>query len=281
MDLSVFLAVLFAAALHATWNALVKGNSDKFLAMTAIVVGHAPLPLLLLPFIPLPAAASWPYILVGVALHLAYQFFLLFSYRLGDLTQVYPIARGVAPLIVAGVSIAFLGVQLSSSALIAITIIGCAIMSLVFVRSSAGLRNPGAAAMALVTGCFIASYSLCDGLGARQAGTAVGYYAWLTLINAALFAVIIRVAKPGTIRLVVTDGRMLAIVGGGASFLAYALVTWAFTQAPIALVTALRETSIVFALIIGVVFLKEPLNLVKVASTMATLVGVAILRVSR
>ena len=154
-------------------------------------------------------------------------------------------------------------------------------MSLVFVRSSAGLRNPGAAAMALVTGCFIASYSLCDGLGARQAGTAVGYYAWLTLINAALFAVIIRVAKPGTIRLVVTDGRMLAIVGGGASFLAYALVTWAFTQAPIALVTALRETSIVFALIIGVVFLKEPLNLVKVASTMATLVGVAILRVSR
>jgi len=281
MDLTVFLAVLMAAGLHAVWNALVKGNKDKFVSMTAIVVGHAPLPLLVLPFVPLPDVESWPYIAAGVGLHLGYQFFLLFSYRIGDLTQVYPIARGSAPLIVASVSIGFLGVQLSALSLLAIAVIGCAIMSLVFVRSSAGLRNPGAAALALGTGCFIASYSLCDGLGARQAGTALGYYAWLTLINAALFAGIIRTVRPGVIRRMVTDSRTIAIVGGGASFLAYAIVTWAFTQAPIALVTALRETSIIFALVIGVVFLKEPLNLMKVASTMATLIGVAMLRVSR
>lgn len=278
MDLTVFLAVLFAAALHATWNALVKGNSDKILSMTAVVVGHAPFGLLALPFVPLPAMESWPYLAAGVVLHLGYQLFLMFSYRIGDLTQVYPIARGSAPLIVAGVSIAFLGVQLSSSSLVAIAIIGCAIMSLVFVRSSDGLANPHAAAMALATGCFIACYSLCDGLGARQAGTAVGYYAWLTLINAVLFALIIRVTKPGTLSQLPSRGRLIALIGGGASFFAYAIVTWAFTMAPIALVTALRETSIVFALIIGVVFLKEPLNLAKVASTMATLLGVTILK---
>lgn len=278
MDLTIFLAVLFAAALHATWNALVKGNSDKILGMTAVVLGHAPFALLAMPFVPLPAMASWPYLAAGVALHLGYQLFLMFSYRIGDLTQVYPIARGSAPLIVAGVSIAFLGVQLSSSSLVAIAIIGCGIMSLVFVRNSDGLTNPRAAAMALATGCFIASYSLCDGLGARQAGTAVGYYAWLTLFNAVLFALIIRVTKPGILSQLPSRGRMIALIGGGASFLAYAIVTWAFTMAPIALVTALRETSIVFALIIGVVFLKEPLNLAKVASTMATLLGVTILK---
>ena len=281
MDLTIFLAVLFAAALHATWNALVKGNSDKILGMTAVVLGHAPFALLAMPFVPLPALASWPYLAAGVALHLGYQLFLMFSYRIGDLTQVYPIARGSAPLIVAGVSIAFLGVQLSSSSLVAIAIIGCAIMSLVFVRNSDGLTNPRAAAMALATGCFIASYSLCDGLGARQAGTAVGYYAWLTLFNAVLFALIIRVTKPGILSQLPSRGRMIALIGGGASFLAYAIVTWAFTMAPIALVTALRETSIVFALIIGVVFLKEPLNLAKVASTMATLLGAAILKSGR
>ena len=281
MDLTVFLAVLFAAALHATWNALVKGNSDKILSMTAVVLGHAPFALLAMPFVPMPAMASWPYLAVGVALHLGYQLFLMFSYRIGDLTQVHPIARGSAPLIVAGVSIAFLGVQLSSSSLVAIAIIGCAIMSLVFVRSSDGLTNPRAAVMALATGCFIASYSLCDGLGARQAGTAVGYYAWLTLINAVLFALIIRVTKPGTLSQLPSRGRLIALIGGGASFFAYAIVTWAFTMAPIALVTALRETSIVFALIIGVVFLKEPLNLAKVASTMATLLGATILKSGR
>ena len=278
MDATVFLAVLFAAVLHATWNALVKGNSDKILSMTAVVLGHAPFGLLVMPFVPLPAMASWPYLAAGVALHLGYQIFLMFSYRIGDLTQVYPIARGSAPLIVAGVSIAFLGVHLSSSSVVAITIIGCAIMSLVFVRNSDGLTNPRAATMALATGCFIASYSLCDGLGARQAGTAVGYYAWLTFINAILFAFIIRVARPGTLSRLPSHGRMIALVGGGASFLAYAIVTWAFTMAPIALVAALRESSIIFALVIGVVFLKEPLNLAKVASTMATLIGVTILK---
>ena len=281
MEPIVFAAVLLAAALHATWNAIVKGSGDKYISMTAVVMGHVPLALLALPASPLPASSSWPYLIAGVILHVGYQLFLMLSYRVGDLTQVYPIARGIAPMLVALVSVMFLGVSLSSTELLAIMIIGTGIMSLVFVRGGDGLHNAKAALMAVGTGCFIASYSLVDGLGAREAGTALGFYAWLTIINALVFMLIMRVAKPGAVTQVVKKHGRFAFLGGGASFIAYALAIWAFTQAPIALVTAVRETSIIFALFIGVFFLGERLNLLKLCSTAMTIFGVLMLRLSR
>ena len=145
----VFVAVLAAAALHATWNALVKGASDKVISMTAVVLGHVPPALVLMPLSPLPAQSSWGYLAAGILLHVGYQLFLMKSYRTGDLTQVYPIARGSAPILVALVSVLFLGVHLSSLELTAIAIIGTGIISLVFVRGGDGLRNPSAAFMAL------------------------------------------------------------------------------------------------------------------------------------
>lgn len=277
----VFLVVLLAAVLHAAWNALIKNAGDKDVSMTAIVLGHAPLAVLALPLVPLPDLRSWPYVIASVAFHIAYQLFLLFSYRIGDLTHVYPIARGAAPLIVAGVSVMALGVHLTSIETLAILTIAIGVISLAFVRGSDGIRNPRAAGMALATGCCIAGYSLVDGLGARQAGTALGYWTWLTIINVIVFPIIMTGLKPGLIGRVAREGRSLMIFGGGASFLAYALVVWAFTQAPIPLVTALRETSIIFALLIGVVFLNERLNLVKVASIAMTLFGAVLLRFSR
>lgn len=212
---------------------------------------------------------------------MGYQLFLLASYRIGDLSQVYPLARGSAPLIVAGVSVTMLGLQLSWLELTAVTTIGTGIMSLAFVRRSDGLRNGRAASLALITGGFIASYSLVDGLGAREAGTALGFYGWLSIVNAAIFAAIMRVLKPGIVSRVVCQDWRLALGGGGASFFAYAMVTWAFTVAPIPLVAALRETSIVFALLLGVFVLKERLDPVKVLATMATMLGVGLLRVNR
>ncbi|MEM7426940.1 MAG: DMT family transporter [Pseudomonadota bacterium] len=281
MDTIVFLAVLLAALLHATWNALVKGSAEKHISMASVVLGHVPAAICLFPFIDMPRPESWPYIIAGAVLHTGYQFFLLGAYRVGDFTQVYPLARGSAPLLVALVSIAFLGVALSWGELAAVLIIGCGIISLIFVRNSEGLLNRRAALLALGTGCFIASYSLVDGLGARVAETALGFYAWLTILNAVLFGAIIERLHPGTVRRSVAGEWRLALGGGGASFAAYALAIWAFTQAPIALVTALRETSIVFALLIGVVFLKERLNLIKVLSTAMTLSGAILLRLSR
>ncbi len=281
MTATVFLAVIAAAMLHAVWNAVVKGGRDKHLGMTAIVLGHAPLAVLCLPFVPSPAPESWPFLAAGIALHFGYQLFLMMSYRIGDLTQVYPIARGTAPMLVAGVSVVFLGVELSSGELLAVLLIGTGIMSLSLVRQKDGLRNGRAAAMAFATGCFIAGYSLVDGLGARQAGTAVGFYAWLTIINASLFAITMHWLKPGLLRRLPREAAPALVFGGAASFTAYALVIWAFTHAPIALVTALRETSIIFALLIGVFFLKERLDLAKVISTVVTLSGAVLLRYSR
>ncbi len=281
MDAIVFVAVIIAAGLHAIWNALAKSGGDKHLSMAAVVLGHAPIAILLLPFVSLPAVESWLFILAGIVLHFGYQLFLLHSYRLGDLTQVYPIARGTAPLLVAAISILFLGVDLARLEMVAVVVIGTGIISLGLVRQQNGLRNFAAGGLALITGCFIAGYSLIDGTGARLAGTALGFYCWLTLGNAALFAAFLHMAKPGTLQRIPTEAKSTFLLGGSASFLAYALVIWSFTQAPIALVTALRETSIVFALAIGVVCLKEKLDIAKLASTFVTLLGAALLRLSK
>lgn len=276
----VFLVVILAAILHAGWNALVKGGTDKTVSMTAVVIGQGICGLILIPFaMPLNDEAL-PYLALGILLHIGYQVFLILAYRLGDLTQVYPIARGVAPLLVALGSFLWFGVTFAPLQVLAIGMISVGIASISLVRRADGVFQGRAAAAALITGMFIASYSIVDGYGARAAGTALGYFAWLAFVGSVLFSVMMRVARPGTLSQSL-QARGALILGGGASFLAYLLVIWAFTQAPIALVTALRETSIVFALIIGVALMGERLNLAKVASTVMTLGGAILLRIYR
>lgn len=281
MPTIVIFTTLLAALLHATWNALAKGAADKHLSMAGVIVGHLPYALIGLWFVPMPDPACWPYLIGSLVLHFGYQVFLLNSYRIGDLTQVYPVARGIAPLLVALVSVSVLGVVLSWVEVAAIALIGAGLLSLGLVRGHGGARNPKAAMLAAVTGCFIAGYSLVDGLGARVGGTAVGFYSWSAIGNAVVFAIFLRASKPGVMGRLWTEGRFVFIVGGAASYAAYAFVVWGFMQAPIALVTALRETSIVFALFIGVVFMKERLDLMKVMSTFVTIVGAVLLRFAR
>ena len=278
---TVFVAVLLAAVLHASWNAVVKNSPDKHLGMTAVVLGHAPLAIVAACLSPWPAAPGWPYMVAGAGLHFGYQLFLLWSYRAGDLSQVYPIARGTAPIITAAVSVALLGERLTAAETIAVLLIAAGILSLVLVRGRDGLRNPHAARLALITSLFIAGYSLVDGAGARAAGTALGFYGWLATINAVVFALFMRWTQPGLLSRVWPQARGVLAIGGGASFLAYAIVVWAFTQAPIALVAALRETSIVFALAIGAVVLRERLDVVKLAATFLAAAGAILLRFAR
>ncbi len=281
MDATVFFAVIFAAFLHASWNAVVKSSADKYLSMTAVVLGHAPLAIGLLGFVPLPAAASIPYMIVSTALHQGYQLFLLWSYRAGDMSQVYPIARGTAPIVVTVISVGLLGERLSPLEMWAVGLIAIGIMSLLLVRGGDGLRNPKAATLALTTSAFIAGYTLVDGLGARAAGSPVGFYAWEAILNALTFAGIMLVYKPGLLQRVWPEARMTALIGGGASFVAYAIAVWGFTRAPIALVAALRETSIILALLIGVFVMKERLDIGKLVSTIVTMAGAIILRVAK
>lgn len=279
MSQEIFFVVLFAAFLHVGWNALIKGGHDKIVSMLAVVIGQGLFGLLTLPFAPMPAVASWPYIGAAVFLHIGYQFFLIAAYRVGDLTQVYPVARGVAPVLVTLASAIFLGVAFETMQILAVGLIVCGVISLGLVRQSSGSRTGSGLLLAVITGCFIAAYTLNDGLGARLAGTSLGFYSWSAPINAALFWAVVALRQPAATRGAMRIWRT-GLIGGGASYTAYALVIHAFLQAPIALVAALRETGIVFALLIGVIKLKERLSLGKVLATLLTLSGAALLRLA-
>ena len=278
MSLNIILIVLFAAILHATWNFLVKRSDDKLLSMSAVVIGHVPFSLAALVFFPLPLIDALPFLIGSVVLHTGYQLFLLNAYRLGDLSKVYPLARGVAPMLVTLVSISILGVVLNQTELAAIVMIGLGIASLVFTRSDSGSFDSKTVALSLITGCFIAAYPIVDGLGARVAQSPVGFYACASTVSAIIWLIYLSFKRPDILKTLATTQKQLTLLGGGASFGAYALVVWAFTIAPIALVTALRETSIIFAMLLGTLILKEKMSWQKGLAIVLTVAGVLTLK---
>lgn len=281
MDLHVFLFVLLAALFHATWNAFIKVDGDRLVFMATMMAAGGVVALGATPFLPLPAAESWPYIALSVLLHQGYLLFLLSAYRYGDLSHVYPLARGSAPLIVAFFSLTLIGEQLSHGALLAVFMIGAGIVSLSFTRGAQGLRNPWAVFFALGTGLFIAGYTVTDGAGARLAGSAHSYSAWMLALE--VIPIVTFVLWKRRLRVLPQIGRIWkpAVLMGLISLAAYWTVIWAMTVAPIALVAALRETSIIFAVLFGVLFLKERLSLARLAAAFMTLAGAALLKFNR
>lgn len=281
MEASVFIIVLVAAVFHATWNAFIKIDGSRLIFLASMLAIGGSAALVSTAFLPLPNPESWPYIAFSLVLHQGYLVFLLLSYRIGDLSHVYPLARGSAPLLVALVSITLIGEQLSTHSLIAITLMGLGIMSLSFTRGAQNLRNPTAVFFALGTGLFIAAYTVTDGVGARLAGNAHSYSAWMLGLEWIPIAVYTFFKQRRTLVPQLAKIWKPAALTGLLSLAAYWSVIWAMTVAPIALVAALRETSIVFALILGVVFLKERLSLVKLAATFTTLTGTILIKLGR
>ena len=281
MPIEVFVMILCAAFIHAGWNALVKADGDRLALIKIMSFTQLILSLFLLPFVSVPAEEAWPYLIASSFVNIGYMLFLSQAYRSGDLSHAYPLARGIAPLIVAAVSIAFLGEQLSQSSRIAILLIGLGITSLSLTRGVEGLRDLRMVGFALGTGGFIAAYTLLDGLGARAAGTAHGYMVWVSLAASAFIVAAVHWLQKGARGPVSRQTRMAGVASGLTSYMSSWIVIWAMTLAPIPLVSALRETSIIFAVAIGVVFLKERLNLARLASITATLIGTTILKFSR
>ena len=273
--------VIAAAVLHAVWNALVKVDGDRLAIMAVMMVSQAVISVCVLPFVTFPSVDAWPYILTSVALHNAYYLFLIMAYRYGDLSHVYPIARGSAPLMVAALSVVFVGEILSRQSMLSVALITFGVMSLALTRGASGIREPKAVLFALGTGMFIAGYTVVDGIGARLAGSAHGYTFWLFALDGLpLVALTIFIRK----RAVLYHPRQFWVNGvsaGLASLVAYWIVIWAMTLAPFALVSALRETSVIFAVLFGIVFLKERLDVVRLVAISATLVGTVMLRVSK
>ena len=278
MDLNVFIAVIFAAFLHATWNGMVKSHEDKYVAIASIVLGHVPASIIIIYFLPLPTLESIPYIIISAFIHQGYQWFLLTAYRHGDYTKVYPIARGAGPVIVTIVSLLFLGVILSRYELIGIVIVSIGILSLSFQNSKA-LRNKKAIFFALLTGLFIGLYSMIDGYGARVSMSPLSYIGFSFILNALMFPFFLKfMDQPNITKRVFNKAKSLFIIGGTFSYIVYAIVVWGFTKAPIPLVSTLRETSIIFALLIGTFFLKERFTILKSISIFTIFAGVIFLK---
>lgn len=281
MTLEVFAMVLGAALLHAVWNALVKVNTDRLIMIAIMMISQAAVAILALPFVALPTPASWPFIWTSTALHTAYFAFLVMAYRYGELSHVYPIARGSAPLIVAVVSVVVVGETLSHQAMLSVVLIALGIMSLALTRGASGLREPKAIVYALGTGVFIAGYTVVDGLGARLADSAHSYVLWLNVFDGIPITILALCLRRGRVLAQIRRSWKTGMLAGIVSLLAYWIVIWATTLAPLALVSAVRETSMVFAVLFGVLFLKEQLNLTRLVSTTITLFGAVLLKTSK
>ena len=274
MENKVFFIILFATIIHAVWNAMVKKHPDKKIAVSAIVLGHVPLSILAIFFLPLPNLKSIPYIILSAIIHQGYQWFLLKSYSIGDFTKVYPICRGFGPLVAVIISILFLGITFDLPILLSIILISFGIMLLGF-NSNLNVNDTNALKYSLTTGLFIGLYSLIDGYGARVSLSAISFISFSFILSALIFVILIKIIdKQNIISKVASEGKILFVIGGTLSFLIYIIVVWGFTKAPVALVSALRETSIFFSIFIGYFFLKENITFKKVLSIFFIVFGV-------
>ena len=273
----VLLAVLGAAFLHALWNALIKFGSSKIGGMVVLSVMEVPIGLAVALNRPWLAPEAWPWVAAAGATHFGYKFFLTHAYDHGDLSRVYPIARGAAPMIVALVGALFLADAITGPQYAGIAVLGAGILLMargVFTDGESRRLLPFALGSALAT----ASYTLIDGLGARVSGDAIAYVGWIFVVDGILFASGM-VAWRG--RSVLAGGLRGWALGGfasAASYGAYAVSVWAMTVAPIALVAALRETSILFAVLIGWLWFGERMRPMKALAGVTIVAGVILTR---
>ena len=279
MEQNVFLLVIFAAILHSIWNGMVKSYKDKVISVSAIVFGHVPMAILLILFLPLPNLDSVPYIILSAIIHQGYQYNLISAYKFGDLTKVYPIARGTGPIIATIISIIFLGLVITKFQTLSIILICFGIIILgIFNKSS--IKNNKAVTYSLATGFFIGVYSLTDGYGARISQSPLSFLGWSFVLNAMIFPFVLRyMGYSNVFNHVMKEAKTIFWVGGTLSYIVYGIVVWSFTQAPIPLIAALRESSIVFSILIGFFFLKERITFIKVISILTIFAGVVFLKV--
>ena len=278
MDPLVFAAVLFAAACHAGWNATIKRGLDPLATTVLISIGAAIVSAVFLPIVGLPAAAAWPWCGASVLIHLVYFAALIESYRVGDMGQVYPIARGSAPLMTAIATTSFIGERLGLFGWSGILLLVAGVM-LLSLRGGRDLArvDKKAVGFALFTAVTICAYSVVDGVGARHAGSPNSYSLALFVGIGPVMLVYALARRGGDV--IATMGQWgLGLAGGTLQLGSYGIAIWAMTVAPIAIVAALRETSVLFGAVIAVIFLKEPLRAGRVAAALMIVAGLTLIR---
>jgi len=272
--------VLVAALLHAAWNAMVKVGHDRLVVLAVANATGVAISLALSPFVSLPLPASWPFLLGSVGLHTGYYFFLIRAYRVGDLSHVYPMARGLSPMLVALLAAVFAHEIPSPWAVVGVVLACAGIISLAFESGPPWRGDARPVIYALGTAVFIAAYTLMDGMGVRRAGDPLSYIVWLMLLDGIpiiSFTIYVRryhlvASFGGTWRAGCTTGVM--------QFAAYALIIWAMSLGAMASVSALRETSVIFAAIIGAVVLKERVGGLRIAAAILVVLGIVLMRIA-
>lgn len=281
MDSTVFAAVLFAAACHAGWNAAIKTGLDPLTSTVLITTGAGLVSLALLPFAGLPPAVAWPWVIASVVIHLFYFIGLSEAYRTGDLGQVYPLARGSAPLMTAGVTASLLGERIGAAGWSGIVILASGVL-LLSLRGGRLMEPPDrrAVGFALFTALTICLYSVVDGIGGRAAGNPHAYTLAMFIGNALAMIVYFLIRRSPSSVAPMLKTWPVGLFGGSLQLLSYGIVIWAMTLAPIALVAALRETSVLFGALIAVVFLKEPLRPARISAALMIVCGLVLIRMS-
>ncbi|MBC8748663.1 drug/metabolite transporter (DMT)-like permease [Paraburkholderia sp. WC7.3g] len=278
METFVVLLVLFSALLHATWNAFLHLSEDRVWLLGMMAMPYLVVSAIGVLVLPLPAPAAWPYIVASAVLEWGYLLALIRAYRSGDFSQIYPIARGLSPMLVFVGALVFAAEVLEPLAALGVALVSCGIVSLAFRR---GMRFSGESVpFALLTGLFIATYSVVDGVGARVAGNGLSYIMWVYLIwNIPQFMLAWH-WRGGAKGLFI--GRALVVKGIASGVLAlgaYCLIIEAYRYLPIAMVSALRELSSIFAVLIGWIFMGEKLTTRRIVACALVTLGAVLIRI--
>lgn len=278
MTAAVFAIVLFAAALHAVWNAIVKGAGDRPMATVLVTGAAALIALPILPFIAAPDLSSWAFIIASTLLQIGYYALVARTYDVADMVEAYPLMRGTAPMLVAVAGFTVLNEPLPPLAWAGIGLIGLGILSLAAGRWRAG-GGPGTV-LALANAVVIAAYTLVDGAGVRRSGAPSAYTLWIFLLTGIPFLIWAWTTRRQRFRRALVADWRLGLIGGFGTLTSYGLALWAMTVAPIAVIAALRETSILFGIAISALILKERITRPRLFGAAIILVGAITLRLA-
>lgn len=279
MTTAILLSVLAGALLHASWNALIKWEPDKLAASAAIAVGAGVVALPVVLFSPLPLAPSWPLIAVSAVIHVFYFVLVGYALRHADLGVAYPLTRGSAPAFTAILAAVWLGETLALSGWLAVGAIAAGIITLSADALLRGGLTPRAAVLAFTNAAIVVAYTLIDGVGARLAGNAFSYVSWMMIGTAALIALIALVFYGEQVAAKSQAFWVRTFIGGALGIASYTIAIWAMTKAPIGLVAALRETSVLFAAILGALLFDERFGPKRWAALVLIVIGIGLLRI--
>ncbi|WP_371231373.1 EamA family transporter [Pseudomonas sp. QE6] len=269
--------VLLAALLHATWNTLVKFSNDRLLVVACMDMVGLGAALALLPWIAIPPAEVWPWLLAAVSLQLVYRVLLIQAYKVGDLGLVYPLMRGLSPLVVLALTLYFGGEQLTGKQILGILLIPLGMLFLL--KGGGGSKLPWIAyPTVLLMGLCIGSYTWIDGNALKLWPRPLDYLVWLSLLSGLPFPVMAMVGRTRAFAKFWINDWKLGISVGLCVLLSYGLVLWAMQLGSIAEAAALRETSVLLVVLFGMRFLKEPFGLPRLAACSLVLAGMLVMK---